>query len=297
MISRSNFTRSRRRWASANRGYAAFVGNISAQPVLCSTAHRAHYLDRAMPVELTVVIPTRDEAAQIAEAVSALRWATEVIVVDGESTDGTATLAAAAGARVIDGGTQTIGAKRNMGIEAAAHEWILALDADERVADELRGRIEPIIAGRATRHAAYRIRFRNFFLGKELKHGPYGRDRHVRLFTRDRRYTTSHVHEGLEPIDDLGEIIEPIRHQPFRDFPHYIRKVVQYARWGADDIRSRGIQVGYSDLLVRPWWRFTRDYLFWGAFLDGLPGFLVCAYAGVGTFLKYCYAFVEQEYP
>jgi glycosyltransferase involved in cell wall biosynthesis len=250
-----------------------------------------------MSVEVTVVIPTRDESAQIAEAVSALGWAAEVIVVDGDSSDGTGALAAAAGARVIGGGPMTIGAKRNAGIAAATHEWILALDADERVTDELRGRIESIVEGRVPRHAAYRIRFRNFFLGKELKHGPYGRDRHVRLFTRDRRYTTSNVHERLEPIADVGEIIEPIHHRPFRDFPHYIRKVVQYARWGADDIRNRGDRVGYTDLLFRPWWRFTRDYVVWGAFLDGLPGFLVCAYAGIGTFLKYCYAFVEQEYP
>jgi glycosyltransferase involved in cell wall biosynthesis len=250
-----------------------------------------------MPVEVTVVIPTRDESAQIAEAVSALRWAAEVIVVDGESTDGTGPLAAAAGARVIESGPMTIGAKRNAGIEAASHEWILALDADERVTDELRGRIEAIVGGRAPRHAAYRIRFRNFVLGKELKHGPYGRDRHVRLFTRDRRYTTSNVHERLEPIADVGDIEEPIHHQPFRDFPHYIRKVVQYARWGADDIRHRGTRVGYIDLLVRPSWRFIRDYLVWSGFLDGLPGFLVCAYASIGTFLKYCYAFVGQRYP
>jgi len=248
-----------------------------------------------MPVEITVVIPTRDESAQITEAVAALRWAGEVIVVDGDSSDGTAALAAAAGARVIDASPMTIGAKRNAGIEAATHEWILALDADERVSDELRTRIEAIV--RAPAHAAYRIRFRNFFLGRELKHGPYGRDRHVRLFTRDRRYTTSNVHEHLEVIADVGEIDEAIHHRPFRDFPHYIRKVVQYARWGADDIRSRGKRVGYADVLFRPWWRFTRDYLLWGAFRDGFPGFLVCAYAGVGTFLKYCYAFVEQEYP
>lgn len=248
-----------------------------------------------MPVPVTVVIPTRDESAQIAEAVSALRWAAEVIVVDGDSSDDTGRLAAAAGARVIDAGARTIGAKRNVGIEAATTEWILALDADERVTDELRERIAALVS--APDHAAYRIRFRNFFLRRELTHGPYGRDRHVRLFTRDRRYTTSNVHERLETIADVGDLTEAIHHQPFRDFPHYIRKVVQYARWGADDLRNRGERVGYVDVLFRPWWRFTRDYLLWGAFLDGFPGFLVCAYAGVGTFLKYCFAFVEQEYP
>ena len=247
-----------------------------------------------MPAALTVVIPTRDESAQIAEAVAALSWAAEVIVIDGPSSDDTSTLAAAAGARVIAGGSNTIGAKRNLGIEAAKNRWILALDADERVSDELRARIETIVA--SPDHAAYRIRFRNFFLGRQLKHGPYGRDWHVRLFTNDRRYTVTNVHERLEEIADVGNLEEPINHRPFRDFPHYIRKVVQYARWGADDIRARGKRVGYVDLLFRPWWRFLRDYFIWGAALDGFPGFLVCAYAGIGTFLKYSYAFVEQEY-
>lgn len=248
-----------------------------------------------MPAALTVVIPTRDESAQIAEAVSALSWVADVIVVDGGSTDGTGSIAAAAGARVIDAGDQTIGAKRNVGIAAAAHRWVLALDADERVSDALRARIEHIVT--QPERAAYRIRFRNFFLDRELKRGPYGRDRHVRLFTSDRRYTTSNVHEHLEVIADVGDIEEPIHHRPFRDFPHYIRKVVLYARWGADDLRARGKRVGLVDVLVRPWWRFTRDYVLWGAFLDGFPGFLVCAYAGVGTFLKYSYAYVEQEFP
>lgn len=247
-----------------------------------------------MTAEITVVIPTRDESAQIAEAVSALRWTREVIVVDGDSSDGTAALATAAGARVIGGGSVTIGAKRNLGIEAASTKWVLALDADERVSPELQARIEAIL--RTPDHAAYRIRFRNFFLDRELKHGPYGRDRHVRLFTRERRYTTTNVHERLETIDDVGDVDEPILHRPFRDFPHYIRKVVLYARWGADDLRARGKRVGYVDMLFRPWWRFTRDYLIWGSALDGFPGFLVCAYAGVGTFLKYCFAFVDQEY-
>ena len=247
-----------------------------------------------MAVDVTVVIPTRDEADRIVEAVTSLRWTAEVIVVDGQSTDGTAVVAAAAGARVIDGGSATIGARRNLGIAAAKTKWVLALDADERASDELRARIESIV--RTPEHAAYRIRFRNFFLGRELKHGPYGRDRHVRLFTNERRYTTTNVHERLEEIADVGDLEEPVLHQPFRNFSHYIRKVVLYARWGADDLRSRGKRVGLVDLLFRPGWRFTRDYLIWGGVLDGFPGFLVCAYAGIGTFLKYSYAFVDQEY-
>src|SRR5579862_6518496 len=196
-----------------------------------------------MPLDLTVITQVRDEAAQIAEAIASLRWAAEVIVIDGGSTDGTGAIAAAAGARVLDGNGLTIGAKRNAGIEAASRRWILALDADERVSDELRQQLERIIT--KPTHAAYRIRFRNFFLGRELKHGPYGRDRHVRLFTNDRRYTTTNVHERLETIADVADVDEAIHHRPFRDFPHYIRKVVLYARWGADDLRAQGRRIGY----------------------------------------------------
>ena len=243
-------------------------------------------------VPITVVMPTLNEAGQITAAVQGLQWADQVIVVDGGSRDGTAALAAAAGATVLIVAGQTIAAQRNAGIEAAHNEWILALDADERTTAALRSEIAEVI--RQPRHDAYTIRFQNYFLGRELRHGPYGRDWHVRLFQRDRRYRLANVHERLEAISDVGSLKGRIVHRPFRDLPHYVTKVLRYANWGAQDIRARGRHVSVTHVVIRPPWRFARDYLILGGWMDGVPGFLVSAFAGVGTLLKYGYAVAEQ---
>ena len=244
-------------------------------------------------VPVTVVIPTLNEGHQIAEAVGALSWADEVIVVDGGSTDDTARLAEEKGARVISLQGATIGGQRNAGIEAARNRWILALDADERPSPELPAELESTLA--APRHAAYTIHFRNFFLDRELRHGAFGRDWHVRLFTAERRYTTTWVHERLETIADVGRLRATIHNRSYRDFRHYMRKVVQYARWGADDLAARGRRVTMWDVVFRPWWRFVRDYFVWRGFLDGREGFLLSAFAAVGTLMKYSYRVTEQD--
>ena len=244
-------------------------------------------------VPVTVVIPTLNEGWQIGDTVAALAWADDVVVIDGGSTDDTVARATAAGARVIVLTGHTIGEQRNAGIDAARHPWVLALDADERATPPLQREIAGAIASSA--HEAYRIRFRSFFLNRELKHGAYAGDWHVRLFRRERRYTRSKVHESLEPVADVGTLANPADHVPFRDFPHYLRKVLTYARWGADDLTARGRHVRLRDLLVRPTWRFIRDYALYGGFRDGVPGFLVSAFAGVGTLLKYTYRITEQE--
>ena len=187
-------------------------------------------------VAVSVVIPTLNEAAQIREAVSELSWANEVIVVDGGSTDDTARLAEDAGARVIVVTESTIAAQRNAGIAEARNRWVLALDADERVTTQLRTEISQVVTGRNPTHAAYRLKFRNHYLGRELQHGPWGRDWHVRLFTNERRYVCDRVHEHLERIDDVGTLTGPIVHRPYRDITHHVTKIVKYARWGAEDL-------------------------------------------------------------
>ncbi|HTR77929.1 MAG TPA: hypothetical protein VMH39_07450, partial [Gemmatimonadaceae bacterium] len=165
--------------------------------------------------------------------------------------------------------------------------------ADERATEGLRREIVSVVANPT--HEAYSIKFRNLFLGRELRHGPYGRDWHIRLFRRDRRYTMSNVHERLEPIADVGTLDGLIVHRPFRDFPHYLSKVVRYAKWGAQDIQRRGCRISIAQLVVRPIWRFIRDYVILRGWMDGVPGFLVSAFAGVGTLLKYSYVLAEQR--
>lgn len=258
------------------------------------TAVRRHQSD---VVPVTVVIPTLNEAAQIAEAVRDLSWADEVIVIDGGSTDSTAAVARAAGAVVLNVHGQTIAGQRNAGIAAARNSWILALDADERVSPELRAELRQVVVGRTPTHAAYRMKFRNHYLGRELRHGPWGRDWHVRLFSRDRRFVCNRVHEHLEAIDNVGTLRGAIDHNPYRDLAHHVSKIVKYSRWGAEDLYARGRRAGVWELTARPAWRFVRDYVVFSGWRDGLEGFVAAALSSFAAFLKYAFLFARSRSP
>lgn len=237
-------------------------------------------------------MPTLNEAAQIREAVAALDWADEVIVIDGGSTDGTPELAAEAGATVLHLSGRTIGAQRSAGIERARNHWVLALDADERVTDALRAELKSVVT--APKHEAYRIRFRNLYLGRELRHGSWGRDWHVRLFTRNLRFVEKRVHEGLEPVADVGSLQSAILHTPYRDLTHHLQKMMQYARWGAEDLYERGRRANIFDITLVPAWRFLREYLLYSGWRDGSRGALAAMLDACAGLLKYAYLYALE---
>ena len=238
-------------------------------------------------IRVTIVIPTLNEAARIRAAVESLSWADEVIVADGGSADGTRAMSEQAGATVIDARGGTIAAQRNAGILAARNRWILALDADEHVPGELRDEIATVVE--SARHQAYRIRFRNFFLGREIRHGRWGNEFHVRLFQSDRKFQQRNVHETLEAVSDLGTLMSPLEHNPYRDLSHQVEKMARYSRWGAEDLAVRGRQVSGADLTIRPFWRFVREYLICGGWKDGRAGLLLALLSASSALLKYAH--------
>jgi glycosyltransferase involved in cell wall biosynthesis len=241
-------------------------------------------------VAVTAVIPTLNESAQIESAVDALAWVDQVIVVDGGSTDDTVSRAKTAGACVISLCNSTIGSQRNAGIELARNEWVLAIDADERVDARLRDEIARVVESKSG-PTAYGFRFRNEYLGRELKHGPWGRDWHVRLFTRDQRYSTTKVHEGLEVRGEAGSLDGAMIHRPYRDIAHHVAKIVKYARWGADDLRAKGRRASVWALVTRPAWRFMRDYFIYSGWRDGIQGLIAAVLSAFAAFLKYAFLF------
>ena len=237
------------------------------------------------PAPVTVIIPTLNEASHIAAVVASLTWAAEVIVADGGSNDGTPDLARRAGARVLTGSWETIAAQRNAAIAAAAHEWVFALDADERVGEALAREISAAVA--APRHAAYYVRRRNVYLGRVMRFAGWGNDLVVRLFRRDQRFIERRVHEALQRQADLGRLPGVLDHVPYRGVSHHIEKIDRYATWAAQDLAAAGRRARLTDILLRPPLRFIRMYTLQLGVLEGWHGALVCGMAAVSVFLKY----------
>jgi glycosyltransferase involved in cell wall biosynthesis len=246
---------------------------------------------------LTVVIPTLNEASQIADCVHGLRWAEEVIVVDAGSQDGTAAAAIAAGARVVNGISQGIAAQRNAGISTATHEWVFALDADERIGPALAAELATVVA--APKHEAYRVRRRNLFHGQVLRRGHWGRDWVVRLFRRGRRFAGKTAHPGLElPENDataVGALTNELDHTPYRDLGHHLDKIIAYGRMSADDLAAQGRHATWSDVTLRPAFRFWRDYLLHGSILDGRLGVIHAGMSAASVFFKYAFLLEQQQ--
>lgn len=238
-----------------------------------------------MRIGVTVVIAAKDEARNIGACIESVCWADEIIVVEDGSTDDTAAAAENAGAVVIANPFRTIGLQRNAAIERAKHEWILVVDADERASPELAREVGEIIT--APRFDAYRVPRRNFFLGKEVRHGGWASDRPVRLFRSTVRYNSSRVHEHVEVHGEIGELKSSLTHEPYRSIDSWLEKLGRYSDWWATDRHERGKRVHAISVFLRPPIRFLTMYIIRGGWMDGARGLLLAGMASVSVFMKY----------
>lgn len=236
-------------------------------------------------VPVTVVIAARNEAANITACIESVRWASDIIVVENDSVDDTADLAVRAGARVIRHPFVTIGLQRNVAIEQASSEWVLVVDADERATPELANEVAATIA--TADSEAYRIGRRNFFLGKEVRHGGWDRDRPVRLFRSALRYSDSRVHEYVETSASPGLLRSTLLHAPYASIDQYFEKLDRYSRWWAEDRFERGRRASAFTVAVRPPFRFFSMYVVKAGFLDGAAGVVLACMAATSVMAKY----------
>jgi len=237
-------------------------------------------------VPCSVVIAAKDEAAEIADCIASVGWAAEVIVVENDSTDDTAALARSAGAVVFSHPFTTIGRQRNAAIARARHEWILVIDADERGTPRLRDEVGRVVAANGST-VAFRVRRRNFFLGREIRHGGWERDRPVRLFRARMRYDERPVHEHVMTDGAVGDLAEPLIHFPYASLGEYFAKLDRYSRSWAEQNFAKGRRTSAWTVALRPPARFFSMYVLRAGFLDGAAGVIVAALAAMSVAAKY----------
>jgi len=235
---------------------------------------------------LSVVLVAHNAAAQLPECLASAAFADEILLVDSGSADGTAEAAAKLGARVIQKEWLGFGRQKQFAVGAAANDWVLCLDADERVSRELAASI--VRALEAPAAPAYRMARSNRFMGRWLKHGEGYPDWSLRLFDRRHaRWSDDEVHEKVlcdaEPATLEGDLL----HESAEDMRHYLEKQERYAELAARQLLERGERAGLVTLAFSPVFRFVKFYLLRLGFLDGLPG-LVHIWIGCrNSFMKY----------
>lgn len=236
---------------------------------------------------LSAILIVRNEERDLPGCLESLRGlADDIVVVDSRSTDRTREIAAAHGARVIEKDFAGFGPQKQFALEQAGGDWVLNIDADERVtpalAEEIRGvlSVSPPVNG-------FFLPFHNIFLGRRLRFGSHWSESHLRLFRRDKgRYAGRDIHEGIDVVPPLGRLRAAVRHESYQNFSEYLEKCNRYTGLIARDKRRRGKRFHLWHHLRLPWEFFARYVLKLG-FLDGHPGFVYAALSAFYAWLKF----------
>ncbi len=236
---------------------------------------------------LSAVLIAQNEERKLGAALESVAFCDEVVLVDAGSTDRTQEVAEAAGARVVvNSPWPGFVAQRSFATAQSRHDWILALDADERISPELRREIEGLRA-RGFDHAAYRIPRVAIYLGREIRGTDWYPDPQVRLFDRRRgRWQGALVHESVSVDGSVGRLRRDLLHFPYDDVSAHLRKIDAYTSLWAEQAHAGGRRASAADLLLAPAWAFVRNYLLRGGVRLGSAGFAVSTLNTYYTFVK-----------
>jgi glycosyltransferase involved in cell wall biosynthesis len=236
--------------------------------------------------KLTVTVITKNEAANLARALSSVAWADEILVVDSESTDETAAIARQFTNRVIVRPWPGYVGQKNYAASIAANDWILSLDADERVTPALAAEITSTLARPA--HAAYAIPRVTWHLGRWIRTTDWYPDHQLRLYDRRAaQWTGKYVHEAVAVNGSTGFLRGEIEHHPYRNISDHLETIDRYTTYAAAQMREAGRRAGLLQIAGHPSLAFLRNYIIRGGIRDGVPGFIISAMNAYYVFLKF----------
>ncbi len=241
---------------------------------------------------IAAVIITKDEEHNIADCLESVRWADELVVVDAESRDRTVELATRYTPRVFVRPWAGYGPQKNFAIDQAGAEWILVVDADERVTDGLRREIQALLAaGPPADAGGYEIPRRNFFYGKWIQGGGLFPDYQMRLFRKTAgRYDDVRLHENFTLTGGRLRLREPFDHYSMPTVNHHIRKMMRYTTLGAEEKLKRTSHISGWVIATHHLGTMLKTLFVRGGYRDGVHGLVVAMFAGLHTFVKYAKA-------
>jgi glycosyltransferase involved in cell wall biosynthesis len=236
--------------------------------------------------KVTATLITLNEAANVGAALASVAWADEVIVVDAESRDETAAIARAAGARVEIRPWDGYSAQKNYAASLAAHDWILSLDADERVTPSLAAEIKALLSTEPPRRG-YRIPRLSHYLGRWIRGTDWYPDYQLRLYDRRAgRWNGRRVHESVALDGGPGVLKSDLQHFPYRDISDHLATIDRYTTLAADQMRADGSVPSLAAVAMHPPLAFLRNYLLRGGFRNGGAGLTVSVLNSYYVFLK-----------
>ena len=236
--------------------------------------------------KVSVTIITLNEAEHIGAAIDSAAWADQIVVVDCGSTDGTTDIARAKGAGVFAREWSGYVDQKNYAAERASHDWILSLDADERIPPALAEEIQGVVSSEPPKHG-YRAPRVTFYLGCWIRTTDFYPDFQTRLYDRrSARWRGTYVHESVAVDGPVGQLRHDLEHYSFRHLRDHLDRVNHYTTLAARQMNEAGRRAGPLDLLVHPPAAFLRNYLLRRGILDGTPGFVVSVVNSYSVFVK-----------
>jgi glycosyltransferase involved in cell wall biosynthesis len=238
---------------------------------------------------VSVLIPTYNNGAILAELLEDIRWADEVLVVDSFSTDDTASICRNLGVRLIQHVYENSARQKNWAIPQCSHPWVLIVDTDERLPRELQDEIRSLLgSGIPVNTGGFRVARKTLFLGKWMKVMNLWPDYQTRLFRRDRgRYEEKEVHSDVLVQGDIGTLNTPLVHNATETLSKQVGLLDRYSSYKALEFEKQGRQFRLFDLLLRPLGAFFYLWVIRGGFTEGVRGLFVAFHTMAFSFFTY----------
>lgn len=222
--------------------------------------------------KFSVIIITKNEAQNISECLESVKWADEIIVVDSGSEDETISIAKRFTHKVLINEWKGFAQQKSFAMNQATNEWILSIDADERITDSLKSEI---LNSDLSRYDGYKIKRDNFFLGKLIRGCGWGNDYQLRLFRKSKTKITNRlVHEGFEVEGKIGQLKNSMLHFSYRNFSDAITKINHYSTLEAIEKQNRK-KVNAFTIVLTPVIAFLQHFFLRKGFIDGIYGLFV----------------------